>query len=397
MKQRHLLDLPAATGEALTHHQTLVNHIRQQIVDAGGAITFEKFMALALYAPGLGYYVAGAHKLGEAGDFITAPQLSPLFSRSLAQQIGEALASLGQGDLLEAGGGSGVMARDILLALEAQQCLPRHYYILEVSPDLRQRQQQTLEQGAPHLLDRVTWLDNLPEPGFSGVVIGNEVLDAMPVHLIDKTEQGWRERYVGWDGEAFIWRQGPLSCPQLEEQIRHLESELGTNHFINGYTTEINLAASGWIHSIGAMMERGVALLIDYGFPQHEYYHPERTVGTLMCHYRHRAHDDPLILAGLQDITAHVDFTAIAQAGVDSGMAVLGYTSQAYFLLANGLTELAHIDPEGEIRQHLDTTQQIKKLTLPSEMGELFKVIALGKNYTGTMQGFALHDRRDRL
>ncbi len=397
MKQRHLLDLPAASGEALTHHQTLVDHIRQQIVEAGGAITFEKFMALALYAPGLGYYVAGAHKLGEAGDFITAPQLSPLFSRCLAQQIGEVLASLGQGDVLEAGAGSGVMARDILLALEAQQCLPRHYYILEVSPDLRQRQQQTLEQGAPHLLDRVSWLDQLPESGFHGIVIGNEVLDAMPVHLIDKTEQGWRERYVGWDGKEFIWRQGPLSCPQLEEQIQRLETELGADHFISGYTTEINLAASGWVHSIGAMMERGVMLLIDYGFPQHEYYHPERTVGTLMCHYRHRAHDAPLILAGLQDITAHVDFTAIAQAGVDSGMTVLGYTSQAYFLLANGLTELAHIDPEGEIRQHLDTTQQIKKLTLPSEMGELFKVIALGKNYTGTMQGFALHDRREKL
>ena len=397
MKQRHLLDLPAATDEALIHHQALVDHIRQQIVDEGGAITFERFMALALYAPGLGYYVAGAHKLGEAGDFITAPQLSPLFSRCLAQQIGEVLATLEQGDLLEAGGGSGVMARDILLALEAQQRLPERYYILEVSPDLRQRQRQTLEQGAPHLLERVSWLERLPETGFSGVVIGNEVLDAMPVHLVYKTEQGWRERYVGWDGKNFIWQEGALSCPQLGEQIQRLETELGADHFVSGYTTEINLAAPAWIQSIGAMMERGVALLIDYGFPQHEYYHPERSVGTLMCHYRHRAHSDPLILAGLQDITAHVDFTAIAQAGVDSGMTVLGYTSQAYFLLANGLTELAQIDPEGEIRQHLDTTQQIKKLTLPSEMGELFKVIALGKNYTGTMQGFALHDRRDRL
>ncbi len=391
-------NLPPPSADALAHSEALNRHIRRVIDEAGGAIPFDRFMSLALYAPGLGYYVAGSRKFGTEGDFVTAPELSPLFSRSLARQIEQVLSGLGGGDVLEVGGGTGAMARDILLELAAQGCLPGHYFILELSPDLRQRQRQTIEQGAPGLLERVVWLDALPQIGFRGVVVANEVLDAMPVHLVEMGERGWCERYVGCCDEAgFVWQRGELSSPGLDRHLQRLAQELGSEPFMLGYTTEVNLAADGWVRSIGERVAAGVILLIDYGFPQHEFYHPERTGGTLMCHYRHRAHADPLILAGLQDITAHVDFTAIAHAAVGAGLDVAGYTAQAHFLLGCGLTELAQLSPEGDASQHLNTTQQIKKLTHPNEMGELFKVIALSKQYAGFLQGFQLQDRRGRL
>ena len=391
-------NLPPPGADATAHSEALRGHIRHVIEAAGGSISFARFMSLALYAPGLGYYVAGSRKFGAEGDFVTAPELSPLFSRCLARQIEQVLADLGGGDVLEAGGGSGAMARDILLALEAQDSLPGSYFILELSPELRQRQRETIEQGAPHLLPRVVWLDSLPRHGFRGVLVGNEVLDAMPVNIVQMSEQGWRERYVGWDdASGFVWQEGELSSPELGQHLKRLEQELGSEPFIPGYITEVNLAGDAWVRSVAEFMAAGVVLLVDYGFPQHEFYHPERASGTLMCHYRHRAHADPLILVGLQDITAHVDFTAIAHAAVGAGLDVAGYTAQAHFLLGCGLAELAELEPEGEVRRHLDTTQQIKKLTQPNEMGELFKVIALSKQYDGLLQGFMLQDRRGRL
>lgn len=382
-------------SDAQTHNQHLQTLIRAEIEHGGGQITFSRYMELALYAPGLGYYSAGARKFGEAGDFVTAPELSPLFSRCVARQCQQALAHLGKGDVLEAGAGTGAMAAGVLAELDALGCLPERYFILDLSADLRQRQRETLEHRVPHLLDRVRWLDHLPDCGFTGVVLANELLDAMPVHLFRMGEEGPQELYVGTEDDRFVWRGGPLSDSRLGERVVAIVEE--QDPLPPGYTSEINLAAEGWVRGLVDWFERGLALFIDYGFPRREYYHHERMGGTLMCHHRHRAHPDPLILTGLQDITAHVDFTAVAEAAVEVGLAVAGYTSQAYFLLGSGLMEMAGESHPDDTRQHLALTQQIKKLTLPSEMGELFKVIALTRGIDLPLIGFSFQDQRGRL
>lgn len=390
-------ELPLPSPDEQAHSEQLQALIRAELEAANGLITFARFMELALYAPGLGYYAAGARKFGAAGDFVTAPELSPLFSQCLAQQCRQVLREMGGGNILEFGAGTGTMASDVLLELERLDSLPDHYFILELSADLQQRQQETLRRRVPHLFERIEWLSALPQPGFKGVILANEVVDAMPVHLIRFEERGVREGFVGWQEGRFVWCDSPLSTPELRQRIEALQQPCGDEPFCPGYTTEINLAQRGWIGSIAALLEEGVALIIDYGFPRHEYYHPERTGGTLMCHYRHRAHGDPLILVGLQDITAHVDFTALAEAAHEAGLDVLGYTAQAQFLLATGLGErIASVD-QGDTRAYLEMTQQVKKLTLPSEMGELFKVLAVGRNYGGGLDGFMLQDRRHTL
>lgn len=390
-------DLPLPDEVAQRHSAQLQARIRAEIEAAGGAISFARFMAMALYQPGLGYYSAGARKFGAAGDFVTAPELSPLFSRCLARQCRQVLNEIGVGDILEFGAGTGVMAAEVLLELERLGALPGQYFILELSPDLKQRQRHALAQRAPHLLARVSWLEGLPEAGFQGVILANEVVDAMPVHLVRFLEDGVAERFVAWNGRAFEWRERPPESVELQRRIDALMAALGETAFCSGYLTEINLAQDGWINSLAGLLEKGVALIIDYGFPRHEYYHPDRTTGTLMCHYRHRAHGDPLILAGLQDITAHVDFTALAVAAQQAGLELMGYTSQAQFLLATGLTEMVtEMDP-ADPRNYLSFTQQVKKLTLPNEMGELFKVLAVGRGMSGRLQGFLLQDRRQRL
>ncbi len=395
--QQAATDLPAPDELAQQHSEQLKTEIRRQIDVAGGAIDFARFMDMALYQPGLGYYSAGARKFGEGGDFVTAPELSPLFSQCLARQCQQVLAALGFGDILEFGAGTGAMASEVLLALERLDSLPGQYFILELSPDLKQRQQQTIAQRAPHLLARVCWLDGLPEPGFRGVILANEVIDAMPVHLLLFKETGLEERSVAHNGRDFVWQDKPLQSPVLQQRINALTEELGDEVFCPGYLTEINLAQTAWINSLAAILEKGIALIIDYGFPQHEFYHADRTTGTLMCHYRHRAHGDPLILTGLQDITAHVDFTALAQAAHHAGLDVMGYTSQAQFLLATGLGELLAEQDQTDIRAYMEVTQQVKKLTLPNEMGELFKVLAMGRDFPDELNGFLLQDRRGRL
>lgn len=382
-------------SDAQTHNQHLQTLIRAEIERSGGQITFARYMELALYAPGLGYYSAGARKFGEAGDFVTAPELSPLFSRCVARQCRQVLAGLGGGDILEVGAGTGAMAAEVLRELEALDCLPGCYFILDLSAELRQRQRETLEHRVPHLLDRVRWLDHLPGSGFTGVVLANELLDAMPVHLFRIEEEGPQELYVGEESERFVWRGGSLSDPRLGERVAAIVEERGP--LPPGYTSEINLAAEGWVRGLADWFERGLALFIDYGFPRREYYHHERNGGTLMCHYRHRAHPDPLILTGLQDITAHVDFTAVAEAAVEVGLAVAGYTTQAYFLLGSGLMEMAGESHPDDTRQHLALMQKIKKLTSPSEMGELFKVIALTRGIDLPLIGFSFQDQRGRL
>jgi SAM-dependent MidA family methyltransferase len=390
--------LPEPTPEERIPSARLTDVIRAEIERSGGAIDFSRFMELALYSPGLGYYSGGRQKFGAAGDFVTAPELGSMFARCLARQCREILEHLGGGDILEAGAGSGRLAADLLLELERLGRLPARYFILELSAELRARQAETLKQRAPHLIARVHWLDRLTER-FRGVVLGNELLDALPVERFRVTDHGIEQLQVGWGKDGFLWKARPA-----DENIRARIVPLGLPP---GYTSEIGFAADGWVRTLAEKIEAGVLLLIDYGFPRREFYHPQRTMGTLMCHYRHRAHDDPLVLVGLQDITAHVDFTAIAAAAVlpspsgrgnegegKAGLDLLGYTSQAMFLLGCGLDEIAGASDPGDARAHLALTAEIKKLTLPSEMGELFKVIALGRGVSIPLAGFCRQDRR---
>ena len=381
--------LPEPTPEERALSRRLIDLMRAEIARAGGAIAFARFMELALYAPELGYYSAGKHKFGAAGDFVTAPELGPVFAQCMARQCAQILAALPQGDILEAGAGSGALAVQLLLELERLGQLPARYFILEISSALRARQQALFADQAAHLLERVHWLDNLPSAGFRGIVLGNELLDAMPVERFRFDAKGIAQLLVGWQENRFVWREVPANAA-----LRDRVAALGLPE---GYVSEIGFAAEGWVRSAADILEQGVMLLVDYGFPGHEFYHPQRASGTLMCHYRHRAHDDPLLFVGLQDITAHVDFTAIAKAGTESGLSLLGYASQALFLLGCGLDAIAaRIDP-ADVRMHLQFTNEVKKLTLPHEMGELFKVIALGRNVDAPLAGFRLQDRRGRL
>ena len=366
--------------------EQLRRHVAEAIEGGGGQISFARYMELALYAPGLGYYMAGARKLGRDGDFITAPELSPLFGRALARQLRE-LSAPG-GDMLEIGAGSGALAASLLLELERLESLPGRYLILELSPDLRDRSRATLAARAPHLIERVAWLNQLP-PRFEGIVLGNEVLDAMPVHVLQRIGGRVEELGVSLENREFKW------CPGTAESA---PATVDASWFpVDGYRSEVQLVARGFIRSLGGMLERGVALFIDYGFPRREYYHPQRAAGTLMCHYRHRAHDDPFFLPGLQDITSHIDFTAIAEAGREAGMGLLGYTNQAQFLVNCGITELLAETPASDAAAYAPLAAQAQKLLSPAEMGELFKVIALGRGAAPGLLGFARGDKRHSL
>ncbi len=381
-------NLPTPSPDAIAHSERLSELIHHDIATQGGWIPFSRFMELALYAPGLGYYTAGARKFGEAGDFITAPELSTLFGRTLANQLIEVMQA-STPHILELGAGSGKLALDILIELEKRDALPESYSILEVSADLRERQQTLIQERLPHLANRVQWLDVLPEK-ISGAVIGNEVLDALPVHLIHWSEGRILERGVGSNGATFAWQD------RIPENAALLDIAKDIN-VPDDYLSEVSLAARGLIASLSERMENGVLLFIDYGFGSAEYYHPQRSRGTLMCHYRHHSHDDPFYLLGLQDITSHVDFTAIAEAAIDNGAHFLGYTSQAHFLINNGVTELlSEVSPE-DVRAYSPLSSQFQKLTSPAEMGELFKVIALGKGMEGPLAGFLRGDMSRRL
>ncbi len=375
--------LPTPSPEAAQHSAKLCEWIRNDIAEKGGWISFARYMELALYAPGLGYYTAGAHKFGEAGDFITAPELSPLFGRTMARQTAEIMAHSAP-HILELGAGSGKLAADMLAELKQLGSLPDSYLILEVSADLRERQQALLRERLPNLFDRVYWLDTLPEK-FSGAIIANEVLDALPVHLVHWQDSSIRERGVELNGNNFVWQERAISDADLLEAAQKISVP-------DGYVSEICPDARGLINSLAQRLDRGAMLLIDYGFGAREFYHPQRGCGTLMCHYRHHAHDDPFFLPGLQDITSHVNFTDIAEAGIDAGLELMGYTSQAFFLINCGITELLNEASPENLRDYLPLSAQLQKLTNPSEMGELFKVIALGKNIPKSLCGFARGD-----
>lgn len=373
--------LPLPSELALQHSQSLKQHIIEQIDIAGGSISFEKFMQLALYAHNLGYYSADLKKFGETGDFITAPELSPLFSQYLAHQCIQLFENK---DILEFGAGSGEMALGILKELQRLSKLPEHYYIVEISDALKQRQQEKLQ----HFKEIVVWLDYLPEQ-FEGIILANEVLDAMPVKKFHVGENGEiQEWFVSLKKKEnqFEWILQPAD-ELLEKAVKSLNQQFPVN-----YSSEINLFLNPWIRSLGEMLKKGAILLIDYGFPRQEYYHPQRDQGTLMCHYRHYAHTDPLLYVGLQDITAHVDFTAIAEAAQQASLDLIGYTSQGDFLLQGGLLNLMTNFEELPMQERLKFAQQIKQLTLPHEMGELFKVIGLSKNLNVQLPAF----RNDR-
>jgi SAM-dependent MidA family methyltransferase len=379
---------PAPDPDALAHSQRLSALIAARIAEAGGWLSFADYMALALYAPGLGYYAAGARKFGAAGDFVTAPELTPLFAACLAAQAVQVLDVCGD-EILELGAGSGRLAVDLMRELARLGRLPERYAILEVSADLRQRQQDLFEHEAPELRGRVQWLDTLPDK-LSGLVIGNEVLDALPVHLVRWVDGRIFERGVALGGDVFTWQDSPLSAGQLLEVANGLPMPDGD------YVSEICLAAPALIHSLAERLDQGMLLFLDYGFPRAEYYHHDRQEGTLMCHYRHRAYTDPFYLPGLADITAHVDFTLIADAALDAGLDVLGYTSQDHFLVNCGLlNRLSELEP-GSLT-YLKQTAQIQKLIQPTEMGELFKVIALGKGDLPEPVGFTRGDKRHML
>jgi SAM-dependent MidA family methyltransferase len=367
------LHLPEPSADALDASHALSRLIAHDIARHGGWISFARYMELALYAPDLGYYSGGAAKLGKDGDFTTAPEMTALFGETLAHAIGELLQQSAP-HILEFGAGTGKLAADILGECTASGIVVESYSIVELSGELRARQQQLLAD-----FPQVKWLDAMPA-AFSGVAIGNEVLDAMPVSLVVKTENGWRERGVVCNDGVFSFEDKACD-PTLVEQIPEADA------LPPGYVTEVHPIATGFMKSLAAMLVAGVeqsgkggaALLIDYGFPAGEYYLDQRSAGTLMCHYRHHSHDDPFYLPGLQDITAHVDFTAMAYAAVRNGLEMVGYMSQAGFLLAAGLANRLLQTSPSDHRQYLPKTNAVQKLTSPAEMGELFKVLVVGK------------------
>lgn len=384
--------LPPPDADAAAHSARLTGQIRGEIQSAGGALPFSRFMELALYAPGLGYYAAGARKFGQGGDFVTAPEVSDLFGRCLARQCLPVFDQAGA-QVLELGAGSGVMALAVLRELRALGRLPERYLILEPSPDLKQRQQALLA-GDAELMQRVQWLEQWPQT-FRGMVLANEVLDAMPVERFRVTVNGFEQSCVGWGDNGFqwSWRAAP---PVLHEALVALQGDLA-EPMPPGYVSELSLWLAPWLRALADCLEAGAALLIDYGYPRREYYHPQRQDGTLQCHYRQRVHNDPLVLVGLQDITAFVDFTAVAEAADAAGLEVGGFTSQAQFLIGAGLTELLAESDPSDLRAHLERMREAKILMLPGEMGERFKVMGLMRGLQTPMAGFSGTDLLGRL
>lgn len=388
------LSLPQPAPEERAFSQQLQHLICNEIERQGGCIPFDRYMELALYAPGLGYYTAGMRKFGSQGDFVTAPEISALFSRTLAHQVKQLLDICGGGDVLEFGAGSGRLAVDMLRELEVLDVLPKHYLILELSPDLRQRQQQLVADEIPHLRERIQWLERLPQQRMCGVVVANEVMDAMPVHRFrvnsDNHELTQEEMITCTAGKlAKEWR--PASA-MLQHEVAKLGVELPPE-----CESEINLRLKPWIAAISDLLERGAVLLIDYGYTRSEYFHLQHSEGTLMCHFRQHAHGDALFYPGLQDVTAHVDFTAVAEAADDAALSVAGYTNQAGFLLACGIEKLLQSSAADQNAAWFQQTEGLKRLVLPSEMGERFKVMALTRNIDEPLMGFSIKNMLHQL
>ena len=356
-----------------------------------GEILFVEFMHHALYAPDFGYYTTSFPQLGISGDFVTAPLLTPLFGQTLALQCLAILSELDNPNLFEFGAGTGQLCIDILTHLDKLNCLPLNYFILEVSGHLRDYQQALINKQIPHLANRIHWLSQWPKQPFSGVILANEVLDAMPVHRFLRDETGIYDSVIALNEQGeLIEGFKPCTNPQLIDYVQqYIPADSGP------YQSEVNFFLDGWLAECSAMLQEGVMFIIDYGFPRAEYYHPERKLGTLMCHHRHKAHANPLIHVGEKDITAHVDFSHVAEAADRAGFDIAGYTNQASFLLAAGLPSL--LDAIDNEHERIKAVQAVKQLIQPHEMGELFKVMALTKNFLGDLQGFSLQDKRGSL
>jgi SAM-dependent MidA family methyltransferase len=382
------MSLPEPDSDALAASHALQQLIAAEVAQHGGVISFARFMELALYAPRLGYYSGGAAKLGQDGDFTTAPEISALFGATLALAAAAIIAQSAP-NILEFGAGTGKLARDVLTALDQAGVAIDSYAIVELSGELRARQQEALKD-----FPQVRWLDGFPA-SFSGVVLANEVLDAMPVELVTKTPHGWRQVMVTIEDGRFAYVERAPDAA-LEAHIGHQIPD--ADQLPIGYLTEVHPVAAGFMATLARMLSsgKGAAFLFDYGFPAHEYYLDERVAGTVMCHYRHHAHPDPFYLPGLQDITAHVDFTAIALAAQDAGLEVLAYMNQAAFLLGAGIGEqLLRTDPADAMR-YLPQAGAVHKLVSPAEMGELFKVLVVGSG-VALPEAIARADRSHKL
>ena len=375
--ERHTgFELPAPDEQSAAHSRRVAEHICQRINEAGGSISFAEFMQHALYAPGLGYYVSGTTKFGSDGDFITAPEISPLFGRVLARQAAAVLEQVDDGQIFELGAGSGVLAATILKKLSLLNALPDRYYILEVSADLEQRQKEYLSSEVPDLVARVEWLSELPGD-FSGVIVANEVADALPVERFTMDRSLPKQIRVSVENGKFQWHQDDV--PELlGEAIDGIENKIG-RQFTDNYQSEICLALKPWINDLVKSLSEGLIFLFDYGVTCREYYAPDRAEGWIRCHFRHHAHSNPLILPGIQDLTAWVDFSALADAAVDSGAEIAGYVSQAHFLINGGLQEDLADFTSLPVAEQLELSRQTKLLTLPGEMGENFKCIGLSR------------------
>jgi SAM-dependent MidA family methyltransferase len=382
--------LPEPPQELKHLSQALSEKIHLEI-EAQGFVPFSRFMEMALYEPGLGYYSAGLHKFGKSGDFITAPELGSLFAQCLAEQVREIAAHLGPYDILELGAGTGKLAADLLRVLpRASQ--PRRYLILERSADLQAVQQHTIAAQLPDWQDRVKWLTQPPGEPWDGVLLANEVIDALAVERFLLRSNGVEQVGVGRSADGgFAWRSRPAP-PELSQAVMRLGLQCQ-----GPYTSELHLHLGDWLESVTGQLRTGLALLIDYGYPRSEYYLPERNQGTLMCHYRHLAHDDVFFWPGLQDITAFVDFTALAEAADACGLEVAGYTSQAMFLLACGLDRILSQRLPESADAGARINAEARRLTMPASMGERFQVMALARGMDLMPSGFSLRDLRYRL
>jgi SAM-dependent MidA family methyltransferase len=381
--------LPDPDPAARAHSAAVQSSLYALIGAAGGYISFERFMQHVLYAPGLGYYVAGARKFGADGDFVTAPEMTPLFGATLATQIAPILAATRGRQLVELGAGSGTLAADLLNALAARDALPSQYLILDVSPDLRERQHATLAARAPAHAARAVWLDALPDR-IDGAIVMNEVLDAIPPRLVARRGGEWFERGV-IASPGLAWSERPLrDAALIALAAERFPPEMD-------YASEVNLAAQSLVGELARRLVGGAMLIVDYGFPQREYFAPARDGGTLLAHYRHRATTDPFVWPGLADLTTHVDFTAIAVAGVDAGLTLAGYATQAAFLVNAGVLDTLRDvgDPTSPV--YLRAASAVQKLLGPTEMGETFKVLALARSEGIAWPGFAQGDRAHKL
>ncbi len=382
--------LPQPDAASAEHSRQVGEHILKRIAEAGGSISFAEFMQFALYAPGLGYYVAGARKFGAGGDFVTAPELSPLFGRVIARQAAEVLHGIDGGQIFELGAGSGALAATVLERLDRMNALPDRYRILEVSPDLRQRQQQLIEREIPQHAARVEWLAGLPEE-FAGVIIANEVADALPVERFRKLDGVTQQARVAAAEHGFRWHFDSAPA-MLADAVTEIEESIG-RRFPDGYCSEICLALRPWMRDLVACLHTGLIILFDYGVTRQEYYAPDRHDGWLKCHYRHHVHDDPLILPGIQDVTASVDFSALADVADSAGAKIGGFVSQAHFLLNGGLQEEFEDFASRPVKEQFELSRQVKLLTLPGEMGEHVKCIGLSRGAIAVPSAFREYDR----